>query len=133
MGFDDSIILSIKREYSKDEKFAFVLSQLSEVSHELGVVKSDLSEKEYLLEKAERRILALEKQNELLQQENEQLKEDEGESLEEKRRIRLVAKRDEIVLHLKKQLSAAKESIKTLRNTNNTLISKLASRSGPKT
>lgn len=42
--FDDTILLKIKRQYSKDESFALVLKKLSEVQLENGKLKSELSE-----------------------------------------------------------------------------------------
>ena len=42
--FNDTILLKIKRQYSKDESFALVLKKLSEVQLENGKLKSELSE-----------------------------------------------------------------------------------------
>lgn len=45
-NFENKILLSIKRAYSKDEKFQFVLAKLKEAEIEKGMLKSELSEKE---------------------------------------------------------------------------------------
>lgn len=44
MSFEDNILLKLKREYSKDEKIAFVLKKCSDLQIENGILKSEISE-----------------------------------------------------------------------------------------
>lgn len=61
--YTDNILLNIKREFSKDEKFAFVLEQLSKAQIEVGILKSENAEledkvKNINLSKREKKYLA---------------------------------------------------------------------------
>ena len=49
MSFEDNILLSIKRKYTRDEEFAFLLGKLKEVQQENGILKSEIAELEYKL------------------------------------------------------------------------------------
>lgn len=50
MSFEENILLKIKRDFSKDEKFAFILDQLSKAQLENGILKSEISELRYRLD-----------------------------------------------------------------------------------
>lgn len=62
MSFEETILLSIKRKYSKNEEFSFLLDQIkkkditiSELGFRLGELKSELEELKHLLEIANKK------------------------------------------------------------------------------
>jgi len=51
MGFDNTILLKIKRKFSTDEAVKVMLKKLAELEQEIGVLKSEISEKEDIIAK----------------------------------------------------------------------------------
>lgn len=47
MAFEDTILLSIKREYTENEKIAFLVQKVRELQFENGVLKSDIEERKH--------------------------------------------------------------------------------------
>ncbi len=135
MAFVDKIILSIKRDYGKEEKFALLLEKVRNQGLELGITKSDLAEKEFQLKNALNTINQLKSQNAKLKKciEKAESKNDEREHLsnEQKRQLMLEIKRDALYQDLRSQIKSLTETNKRLRSDKDTLISKLASRAKP--
>ena len=47
MEFENNILLSLKRKYSKSEEVAFIIDKLKNVEYENGVLKSSIAELEH--------------------------------------------------------------------------------------
>lgn len=135
MAFVDKIILSIKRDYGKEEKFALLLEKVRNLGLELGITKSDLAEKEFQIKNALNTINQLKSENAKLKKciEKAESKNDEREHLsnEKKRQLMLEIKRDALYKDLRRQIKSLTETNKRLRSDKDTLISKLASRANP--
>lgn len=62
---ESAVLLSLRRTYSKDEAFNFVSQKLREAEQKNGILKSELSEKSYLLSAEKTKRIDLQNQIEV--------------------------------------------------------------------
>lgn len=63
-SFEDSVLLQLKRQYSKDECLAVLFTHLSDLSIQLGVVTSERDELFFDLDKKRKQIMPFLKKDE---------------------------------------------------------------------
>lgn len=100
--FEDRVLLRLRRQYSSDEAVALISAKLSEKEIEIGILKSEIDELKFLLEKAKP-----------LSDQSEQIEELKKQVKSHKTGLR----KEERIVELKAQLRASSKSRKNMEKT----------------
>lgn len=101
-NFEDRVLLRLRRQYSQDEAVALISAKLSEKEIEVGMLKSEIEELKFLLEKSKSLLDQTAKIEEL----KKQIKSHKA-----------GLRKDERVIELKNQLRASSKSRKNMEKT----------------
>lgn len=100
--YEGRVLLRLRRQYSQDEAIALISAKLSEKEIEIGMLKSEVAELRFLLEKSKSLIV----------------QSDQFEALKQQvKNYKSGLRKDERIVELKNQLRASSKSRKNMEKT----------------